>query len=192
MPEPVAIALTFGSFGDILEAARIAKRIVDLLRKGTASYQRQKLIATLEEMCNDMARMTFVFDAGHFTEKLRAEVHLCRSLLDGFNTKINSHEAAGFLGSLRKAWMVAVEEKELASWRAQISERRTALHHLLLSQHGIQLHEVGEQLGRVGSQVQYVGSRVDRVEAQVENLGVVITTYLSGQISQMERNIRDP
>ncbi|KAJ7259321.1 hypothetical protein C8J57DRAFT_1515393 [Mycena rebaudengoi] len=197
MPPAVAVALTFGSFGDILEAAKIAKRIVDLLRKGTASHGRQTLIATLEGMCDDMARMTLIFDAGHFTDRLWTEVHLCRSLLDGFNAKINSYEAAGFLRLLRKAQMVAVEEKELVSWRAQISERRTALHHLLLSQQSIQLHEVGEQLGRVGSQVQYVGSRVERVEAQVENvtnigtLGVVISAHLSGQISQMGQDIQD-
>ncbi|KAJ7257000.1 hypothetical protein C8J57DRAFT_554904 [Mycena rebaudengoi] len=204
MPAAVAVALTFGSFGDILEAAKIAKRIVDLLRKGTASHGRQTLIATLEGMCDDMARMTLIFDAGHFTDRLWTEVHLCRSLLDGFSAKINSYEGAGFLGILRKAWMVAAEEKELASWRAQISERRTVLHHISLSQHGIQLrevgvqlHEVGEQLGRVGSQVQYVGSRVERVEAQVENvanvgaLGVVISAHLSGQISQMGRDIRE-
>ncbi|KAJ7259313.1 hypothetical protein C8J57DRAFT_1340020 [Mycena rebaudengoi] len=232
MPEPVALALTFGSFGDILEAARIAKRIVDLLRKDTASRGRQMLIAILEGMCDDMARMTLVFDAGHFTDRLWNEVHLCRSLLDGFNVKIDPYAAEGFLGIFRKAWMVAVEEKELVSWRAQIFERRTALHHLLLSQHSIQLHEVGEKLGRVGSQVQYVGSRVDHVEAQVENvgalsvvigeqlgrvgsqvqyigsrverveaqvenvanvgtLGVVISAHLSGQISQMGRDIRE-
>jgi hypothetical protein len=96
MPEPVALALTFGSFGDILEAARIAKRIVDLLRKGTASRGRQALITILEGMCDDMARMTLVFDAGHFTDRLWNEVHLCRSLLDGFNAQIDSYAAAGF------------------------------------------------------------------------------------------------
>ncbi|KAJ7256980.1 hypothetical protein C8J57DRAFT_554718 [Mycena rebaudengoi] len=218
MPAAVALALTFGSFGDILEAARIAKRIVDLLRKGTASHGRQALVATLQGMCGDMGQMASVFDPGQFTGRLWTEIFLCHSLLEEFYTKLKSYEASGFLRLLRKAQMVAVEEKELASWRAQISERRTALHDLLLSQHGIQLHEVGEQLhdvgeqlhdvgeqlhevgeqlGRVGSQVQYVGSRVERVEAQVENvanvgtLGVVISAHLSGQISQMGQDIRE-
>ncbi|KAJ7256992.1 hypothetical protein C8J57DRAFT_1649071 [Mycena rebaudengoi] len=223
MPEPVALALTFGSFGDILEAARIAKRIVDLLRKDTASRGRQMLIAILEGMCDDMARMTLVFDAGHFTDRLWNEVHLCRSLLDGFNVKIDSYAAEGFLGIFRKAWMVAVEEKELVSWRAQIFERRTTSYFPKivgeqLGRVGSQVQYVGsrvdhveaqvenvgalsvvigEQLGRVGSQVQYIGSRVERVEAQVENvanvgtLGVVISAHLSGQISQMGRDIRE-
>jgi hypothetical protein len=205
MPSAVAVALTFGSFGDILEAARIAKRIVDVLRKGSGvSHRRQTLIATLEGMCEDMSRLTLVFNAGHFTDRLWAEVDLCRSLLNEFSTKINSYEAAGLRGLLRKTWMVAVEEKELASWRAQISERRAALRDLLCSSnrfvsnigdyfmitelpryYSIQLHEVGEHLGRVGSQVQYIESRVDGVEAQVQNvgdlgtLGVFVTSFFS-------------
>jgi hypothetical protein len=134
MPSAVAVALTFGSFGDILEAARIAKRIVDVLRKGSGvSHRRQTLIATLEGMCEDMSRLTFVFNAGHFTDRLWAEVDLCRSLLDEFSAKINSYEAAGLRGLLGSLWMVAVEEKELASWRAQILERRAALRDLLCS-----------------------------------------------------------
>jgi hypothetical protein len=134
MPSVVAAALTFGSFGDILEAAKIAKRIVDVLRKGSGgSQRRQALILTLEGMCDDMARLTLLFDAGSFTDRLWAEVDLCRSLADEVYAKIKSYETAGLRGLLGKAWMVAVEEKELASWRAQISERRAALHDLLRS-----------------------------------------------------------
>ncbi|KAJ7482465.1 hypothetical protein FB451DRAFT_120211 [Mycena latifolia] len=198
MPSAVAVALTFGSFGDILEAARIAKRIVDVLRKGPGgSQRRQTLIATLEGMCEDMSKLTLIFDGGHFTDRLWAEVDLCRSLLNEFSAKINSYEAAGLRGLLQKSLMVAVEERELASWRAQISERRAALHDLLSSSNGIQLHEVGEQLGRVGSQVQYIGSRVDGVEAQVQNVGnlgtlaVVLSTFLSAQVSQRGSEIRE-
>ncbi|KAJ7259369.1 hypothetical protein C8J57DRAFT_1640115 [Mycena rebaudengoi] len=96
----------------------------------------QTLTATLERMRDDMARMTLVFDAGHFTDRLWTEVHLCRSLLDEFYAKLKAYETAGLRAVLGRAWMVAAEEKELASWRAQRSERRTALHDLLLSQHG--------------------------------------------------------
>ncbi|KAJ7257051.1 hypothetical protein C8J57DRAFT_555338 [Mycena rebaudengoi] len=193
MPEPVALALTFGSFGDILEAARIAKRIVDLLRKGPTSHRRQALIATLEGMCGDMGRMTLVFNVGQFTDRLRTEVHLCRLLLDEFSAKINSYEAAGFRGLLGRVWMVAMEDKDLASWGAQISERRTALHDLLLSQHGIQLHDVGEQVGRVASQLQYIGSRVDRVAAQVNvsnDATFDVVQSLSRQISHMGSDLQ--
>ncbi|KAJ7620276.1 hypothetical protein FB45DRAFT_929873 [Roridomyces roridus] len=150
----VAFALTFGSFGDILEAAQLAKHIVDMLRKAPGgSSRREALIATLESMCADMSRLTLVFDEGNFTDRLWAEIVRCRSLLDEFHTKLKSYEVRGLLGLLRKTWMVTVEEKELAFWRASILERRAALRDLLLTSNCIQLHEVSEQLGRVGSQV---------------------------------------
>ncbi|KAJ7823448.1 hypothetical protein B0H13DRAFT_2681444 [Mycena leptocephala] len=193
----VAAALTFGSFGDILEAAKIAKHIVDVLRNGASDSEarrRQKLISTLEGICDDMAKLTFLFDAGCFTDRLCAEVDLCRSLLDEFYAKINSYKAAGLRGLLGRTWMVAVEEKELASWRAQISERRAALHDLLCSLNSIQLHDVSDQVRRVGSQVQYIGSRVDSIKAQVQEvgtLGVILSTYLSSQVSQQGSEIRE-
>ncbi|KAJ7197454.1 hypothetical protein GGX14DRAFT_574235 [Mycena pura] len=195
MTSAVAIALTFGSFGDILEAARIAKHIVDVLRKGPGrSHRRQTLIAILERLCEDMSTLTLVFNGGYFTDRLWAEVDLCCSLLNEFSVKINSYEATGLRGLLGKALMAAMEETELASWRARISERRAALHDLLSSYNSIQLHEVEEQLGRVGSQVQYIGSRIDGVEAQVQNvgnLGELLSAFLSDQVSQRQSEIRE-
>ncbi|KAJ7633240.1 hypothetical protein FB45DRAFT_523951 [Roridomyces roridus] len=186
-PFVVGVALTFGSFGDILEAARIAKRIIDTLRKTAgSSHRRHQLVAALEGLCEDMSKLTLVFGQGHFTDRLWAEVELCRSLLADFAAKIKSYEAAaaGFGGFLRKSWMAAMEEKEITAWKAQISERRAVLRELLSSSNSIKLHEVGEQLGRVGSQVQYIGSRVNSVEA-------VISSFLSAQVSQRGGEIRD-
>ncbi|KAJ7061136.1 hypothetical protein C8F01DRAFT_158678 [Mycena amicta] len=187
----VAAALTFGSFGDILEAAKIAKRIIDVLRKGGGSHERQKLISTLKSICDDMAGLT-VLPEGYFTTRLWEEVALCRSLLDQFYAEIKSY--VGVLGWVR---MVASEERELASWRAQISERRAALLHLLGSINSVQVHDVGERVGRVGSQVQYLGYKVENVEAQVRNvgnevgtLGVRITNILSAEVSRIGSEIR--
>ncbi|KAJ7678792.1 hypothetical protein B0H17DRAFT_1235141 [Mycena rosella] len=42
------LALTFVSFSDIVEIARLAKRIIDVLRSGRASYKRQKVISALK------------------------------------------------------------------------------------------------------------------------------------------------
>ncbi|KAJ7061090.1 hypothetical protein C8F01DRAFT_158370 [Mycena amicta] len=187
----VAAALTFGSFGDILEAARIAKRIIDVLRTGGGSHERQKLISTLKTICDDMAGLT-VLPETHFTTRLWEEVALCRSLLDQFYAKIQSY--ASLLGRIR---MVTSEEKELAFWRAQISERRAALLHLLGPIISVQVHDVGERVGRVGSQVQYLGYKVENVEAQVRNvgnevgtLGILITSFLSAEVSRMGSEIR--
>ncbi|KAJ7655467.1 hypothetical protein B0H17DRAFT_1146405 [Mycena rosella] len=46
----MALALTFVSFGDIIEIARLAKRIIDALRSGRASYKRQKVIPALKHL----------------------------------------------------------------------------------------------------------------------------------------------
>jgi hypothetical protein len=121
----VAAALTFGSFGDILEAAKIAKRIIDTLRKGGGSPERQKLILTLDAICKDLALLT-VLPEGHFTIRFRNEVASCHSLLVQFQARIKSYE--GLLGRIR---MIVSEETELASWRAKILDRRAALHDLL-------------------------------------------------------------
>ncbi|KAJ6549541.1 hypothetical protein DFH09DRAFT_1169010 [Mycena vulgaris] len=187
----VAAALTFGSFGDILEAARIAKRMIDVLRKGGGSPERQKLISTLKAICEELSWLMMI-PKDQFTTRLRDELVLCRSLLDQFYAKIKSYD--GPLGWVR---LTVLEEKELASWRAQISERREALRDLFGPIIILQLHDVGEQLGRVGSQVQYVGSRVENVETQVQNVGNevgtlvgLIETFLSAEVSHMGSEIR--
>ncbi|KAJ7278174.1 hypothetical protein C8J57DRAFT_161684 [Mycena rebaudengoi] len=136
MPPIVAAALTFGSFGDILEAARIAKRIIDALRNAPGgSHRRRKAIATLEALCDDMAKLTLLFHEGNFTDRLWTEVHLCRVLVDEFSAKLHSYEAAGLAAFFGRIRMATLEERELSSWMARIWERRAALHDLLLSLH---------------------------------------------------------
>ncbi|KAJ7061062.1 hypothetical protein C8F01DRAFT_1138768 [Mycena amicta] len=182
MPPLVAAALTFGSFGDILEAAKIAKRIIDVLRKGGGSHERQKLISTLKTICDDMAGLT-VLPEGYFTTRLWEEVALCRALLDQFYAKIQSY--ASLLGRIR---MVTSEEKELAFWRAQILERRSALLHLL-GPIIRSVHDVGERVGRVGSQVENVEAQVRNIGNEVGTLGVLITNFLSAEIRQVGMDV---
>ncbi|KAF7344659.1 hypothetical protein MVEN_01626100 [Mycena venus] len=198
MPSAVAFALTFGSFGDILEAAKIAKQILDFLRTGSAGTQRvlqrrKAVILTLEGLCNDMAALTLFFHEGRFTDRLWVEVHLCRDLVDEFYAQIKPYQATGLRGYFNFARMVALEERQLASWGARISQRRGALHDLLLASNSMQLHELGDQLGRVGSQVHGVGSQIDRVGARVDSvgtLGVLMSAYLSTQVSRTGSEIR--
>ncbi|KAJ6483030.1 hypothetical protein DFH09DRAFT_408761 [Mycena vulgaris] len=170
----VAAALTFGSFGDILEAARIAKRMIDVLRKGGGSPERQKLISTLKAICEDLSWL-MVLPKDRFTTRLRDELILCRSLLGEFYAKIKSYE--GPLGWLR---MTVLEEMELASWRAQISERREALRDLFGPITIMQLHDVR--------------SRIDEVKTHIHDecgtLGVHMKTFFLAEVSRMESEIR--
>ncbi|KAJ7720449.1 hypothetical protein DFH07DRAFT_858568 [Mycena maculata] len=197
----VAAALTYGSFGDVLETARLAKRIIDVLRSGGGSQRRQRVISTLHGLCEDMAKVASVVNVDfssaeglHLVARLSSEVASCRSMMDEFSARINA--ATGVLG---RVWMALSEERELAEWRSRIAERRHALHILLGALNSIHSHEVGDHLGRVGSQVQCIGSRVDSVEARVQDLrvdvrnvgtlGVLVSAFLSEQVARMGSQI---
>ncbi|KAJ7190262.1 hypothetical protein GGX14DRAFT_606084 [Mycena pura] len=196
----VTLSLAYGSFGDILESARLAKRIIDVLRSaGSSSSKRQQIISTLEAMHDDMSTLS-TLESFHssslevqYLDKLSTEVALCRSLMDRFYARINQSNSV-----LGRVLMALSEETELASWKTQISERRRALHRLLHLLNSKRLATIGDQLGRVESQMQYVGSRVDSVESQVQNVGVevrsvglIVTNCLSDEVSHMKSQIRE-
>ncbi|KAJ7146909.1 hypothetical protein C8R44DRAFT_758463 [Mycena epipterygia] len=175
----MSFALTYGSFGDIVETARIAKRIIDVLRSGRASHKRQKVISDLKGMHDDVATLSTLLDLDssspqiqHITDRLSAELTLCHSLMQQLFAKINPSN-----GVIGRILMALSEDTELISWRAEISKRRDALHLLLASLNSLLSREVGEHLGRVGSQVHYVGSGVHNVEAHVQNIGVEVHNF---------------
>ncbi|KAJ7692878.1 hypothetical protein B0H17DRAFT_1060909 [Mycena rosella] len=172
----MAFALTYGSFGDIVETARLAKRIIDVLRSGRASYKRQKVISALKGMHDDVATLSTLLDLDsssphvqYITDRLSIELTSCRSLMQQLFAKINRSN-----GVMGRILMALSEETELISWRAEISERRHALHLLLESLNSLLSLEVGEQLGQVKSQVLYIGSEVHNIEAHVQNIGVEV------------------
>jgi hypothetical protein len=128
-----AAALTYGSFGDILDTARLAKHIIDVLCNGGGSVQRQNLISALKGLCDDMASLATVFNddllspqALALAAKLSAEVASCRSFVHQFSAKLATSS-----GVLWRILTVVSEERELAEWRIQISERRDVLHLLV-------------------------------------------------------------
>lgn len=116
------IALTYGSFGDILETARLAKRIIDALRSGGGPSKGQKVVSGLKGMHDDVLALSTAFGIGspparvkYFAERLSAELVLCRSLMERLYAKVNF--SRGLIG---KIWIVLSEERELASWRIDI------------------------------------------------------------------------
>ncbi|KAJ6604862.1 hypothetical protein B0H10DRAFT_632304 [Mycena sp. CBHHK59/15] len=180
-------ALTYGSFGDIVETAKLAKQIIDVLHGTGVSIERQEVISTLQVMAQYMSMVsTIEVDASSpnvqfLATKLAAEVALCRALMDKFCARIKLLD--GFIGRI---WMAVQEEKELASWKTQVSERRDALYLLLVLLYG---ERSVDQLGRVGSQVQYVGSRVDSIEAQ----GRLVMSRVGDMMNRMSlHDISDP
>ncbi|KAJ7113224.1 hypothetical protein C8R44DRAFT_236340 [Mycena epipterygia] len=192
----VALAFTYGSVGDVLETARLAKRIIDVLRSASGgSPQRHRMISTLKDICDDVSTLTTLAvdvdlsspGVRYFVNRLSVELRLCRALMDRCYAKIN---APGIIG---RVWMVLSEEKELTSWRAQISERRRALHLLLGALNSLHSRELGEELGRVASRVDAVVGQVENVGAEVRNVSTlteIISTFLSSQVSHMRSEIR--
>ncbi|KAJ7451402.1 hypothetical protein FB451DRAFT_1284391 [Mycena latifolia] len=195
-------ALTYGSFEDLLETARLVKRIIDVLRGGGCTAEREKTISILKSICDDMAKLSAIaaLDSStpeglYFTDRLSSEVALCRSLMAQFYSQI--HPSSSVLGRL---WFAVSEERELSSWRAQISERRQALHLILSAFISVPSGEVGEQLHQIGSQVQDIAPRIKGVEEQVQEveagvrnvgiLGVIVSGYLATQSSRMGSEIR--
>ncbi|KAJ7312287.1 hypothetical protein DFH08DRAFT_822324 [Mycena albidolilacea] len=200
-----AATLCFPDVGDIVETARLAKRIIDVLRNGGTSYKRQKIISALKGMHDDVAGLATVFDVNSLSpevqsivHRLSAELALCHSLMDKIYAKLHPSNAV-----LGRVWMVLSEEKELVSWRTDISECRDALHLLLELLNGLCVREAGEQLGQVRSQMQYIESGVNRVEARIQNvgleirnfgaltiLGLIASNFVTDQISRIGSQVR--
>ncbi|KAF7333473.1 hypothetical protein MVEN_02363500 [Mycena venus] len=187
----VAAAFTYGSFGDILDTARLAKRIIDVLRNGGGSVQRQNLISMLKGLCDDMASLATAFnddlsspEALALAAKLSAEVASCRLLVQQFSTKLATSR-----GVLRRILTVVSEERELAEWRTQVSERRDVLHSLVAALNSTQSREINQQLARIGSKVENIQTQVQNIGVDVRNVDLIISTYLSTEASRMGSHI---
>ncbi|KAJ7184979.1 hypothetical protein C8R46DRAFT_1065671 [Mycena filopes] len=175
----MSFALTYGSFGDIVETARLAKCIIDVLRSGQASQERQRVISVLKEMHNDVVALLNDLDwdspsphLHHILDRLSTELTSCRLLLEKLFTKTNqSHSIMG------RILMAFSQERDLICWRAEISERHNALHLLVGSLNSVLSHENGERLGQVNSQLVSVQSDMQTVRSHVQNIGAEVRNF---------------
>ncbi|KAJ7479334.1 hypothetical protein B0H11DRAFT_1274187 [Mycena galericulata] len=200
----LAVSLTYGSFGDILDTAKLAKRIIDTLRNvpGGGSLERERTITAFRNLCNDMATLATVVNTDlstpegiHLAERLSAEVASCRSLMLELSNKITPTRTV-----LRRLWMVVWEETDLAEWRTRIAERRDALQPLLAALHSLHLHGATVRLAQISSQMQQATSRLESVEGQMQNvgtevqrlgsLGLIFSKFLIDQASAAVTQIR--
>jgi hypothetical protein len=126
------VALTYGSFGDIMETARLSKRVIDVLRSGQGSLKRQKVISDLKVMHDDVVALSTAFAVDsparlqYFADRLATELALCRSLMERFYAKIKPSSSV-----ITMIWLALSEEQELKAWRTDIAERRQVLHLLV-------------------------------------------------------------
>ncbi|KAJ7927671.1 hypothetical protein B0H13DRAFT_1027828 [Mycena leptocephala] len=192
----LAAALTYGSFGDIKETAKLTRRIIEILYDGgRPSSEGERIILVLKDLYKDVATVLILpgidsssAHAQSAVGELSAKLALCHSLLAKLYAKIRPSNSF-----LAKVWMVISEEKALASWRAEITEHRASLHTTLQSLNIAISNESREQLELVRSNVQYIRAEVERVGFQVHSLEsqtVVASNHLVSQVSNVENQLR--
>ncbi|KAJ7755881.1 hypothetical protein B0H16DRAFT_707274 [Mycena metata] len=126
-----AFAFAYGSFGDILATGQLIVKIIVILRKGTRSDECAETEKELKSLGGDLANLTLmpVDDAVQASplaqsvaDRVQEEIRRCHRLMVHFFSKMNA--TSGLFQRLM--WAVS-EERELATFRMRIIERRTAL-----------------------------------------------------------------
>jgi phosphomevalonate kinase len=133
------LALTYGSFGDLLETAKLVVKVVRLLRangRTKLSQERLALATKLQTLNSDLITLDSIAAGVHIdlssthtllvVIRVRAEVEACRMVLTQFLDKLAAPR--GFLGSM----IVALsEESELARFKTEISSPMKVIRTLL-------------------------------------------------------------
>ncbi|KAF8173258.1 hypothetical protein K438DRAFT_169643 [Mycena galopus ATCC 62051] len=157
----MSFALTYGSFGDLLETARLAVKVVRFLRDGgKVSEERLAVAAELQTLNSDLVVLNFIasrmrLDASSTSFsviiRIQTEVENCRLAFVQFLDKVSAPR--GILGAILAALS---EESELAKFRTQISRPLKAIGTLM------SILNLAASQG-VGLQVEHLGDRFDRL-----------------------------
>jgi hypothetical protein len=132
-------AFSYGSFGDLIETARLAVKIVRILRDGgKMSRERLALAADLQTLNSDLIILECVASGvpldpscSRFLSvllRIRSEVDLCRAILAQFLENLSVPR--GILGNI---FLAVVEDNELAKFRGLISVPLNNIHTLILT-----------------------------------------------------------
>ncbi|KAJ7135880.1 hypothetical protein C8R44DRAFT_769219 [Mycena epipterygia] len=129
------VSLSIGSFGDIVTAAEMAMKIVQVLyysQKASEDYQGAltELVALHHELIliDDAVQLDASSGLGEVArQRLTTEVARCYADMQRFLDKTKGITAKGMTGILNKVLWAASEEKELRSLRAAVSRHRAAL-----------------------------------------------------------------
>jgi hypothetical protein len=132
------MAFTMGSFGDIVTAAEMALKIVQVLYySSNTSEHYQEAMTELVSLHHELVVISDAFRLDGLGEVAResavGEIARCYAEMRRFLDKTKGVTAKGVTGILNKVWWAASEEKELRSLRAAISRHRAALSVLVAS-----------------------------------------------------------
>ncbi|KAJ6590707.1 hypothetical protein DFH09DRAFT_1423690 [Mycena vulgaris] len=134
-----AIALSFGSFGDILAVAELAMKIVQVLYySSTVSEDYQGAMAELVSLHHELVLISDAIQLDTSAglgavarQSAAAEIACCYAEMRRFLEKTESITAKGMARALTKVWWAASEAKELRSLRAAVSRHRASLNVLI-------------------------------------------------------------
>ncbi|KAJ7117212.1 hypothetical protein C8R43DRAFT_108534 [Mycena crocata] len=175
-------ALAYGSFGDLLETAKLAVKIVQILRDGRKlSGERLALAVELQTLNNYLITVGSIASGVrvdplctrslYVVACIRSEVDSCRTILTRILQQLG--KPRGIFGIIALA---IGEESELARLRSEISRPLGSIRTLMLTLNliasqgiGAQLNGAILQLEQIGPQVQNVGSEVTAVGDKIAN-----------------------
>ncbi|KAJ6594320.1 hypothetical protein B0H19DRAFT_1056628 [Mycena capillaripes] len=152
-------ALTYGSFGDLVETARLAVKIVQILREeGRMSRERLALAAELQTLNSDLILLDCVASGISHEScpgllpvqlRIRSEVASCRAVLMQFLETLRAPR-----GILNSIFLALVEDTELAKFRALIARPLNTIHTLILTLDLITSQGVRFQLNDIHSRLE--------------------------------------
>ncbi|KAJ6590719.1 hypothetical protein DFH09DRAFT_1274138 [Mycena vulgaris] len=130
-----AMSFSMGSFGDIIAAADLAMKIVQVLyysQQVSEDYQgaMTKLVSLHHELIliSDSLQLDTAAGLGAVArQSAAAEIACCYTEMRRFLAKTEGVAARGMAGVLNKVWWAASEAKELRSLRAAVSRHRATL-----------------------------------------------------------------
>ncbi|KAJ7739882.1 hypothetical protein B0H16DRAFT_1729259 [Mycena metata] len=176
-----AFAFAYGSFGDILATGQLIVKIIVILRKGTRSDECAATEKELKSLGGDLANLTLtpVDDAVQTSplarsvaDRVQEEIRRCHGLMVHFFSKMNATS-----GLFQRLMWAASEERELATFRMRIIERRTAL---------------GVVIGMLN--VNVITHTRDTVESGVNSLAQQLATYqqqIVAVVRQVSRGVTE-
>jgi hypothetical protein len=124
-----AVGFAHRSFGDILGTIKLISKIVEAIRdSGRTSTKWSETVQELQSLCSDLTHLTTFQHTSPLdwvvADRLKAEGARCFSTTLNFHSKITGGTSQGIF---QKVWWTTSEQKDLATFRTQLNERRVAL-----------------------------------------------------------------
>ncbi|KAJ7934656.1 hypothetical protein B0H13DRAFT_595994 [Mycena leptocephala] len=170
-------ALAYGSFGDLLETAKLAVKVAQFMRDGgRLSQERLALAAELQTLSRDLLTLDAVASGVHLdpsctrslfiVTRIGSEVKSCRAALAGFLDKLFTPR--GVFGIIVASFL---EERQVTKLRTDISGPLNAIRILMSTLNLSTSRGIRSQLHGTALKLEDIGARVERIETHILAVG---------------------